>query len=190
MQQEITSEESRAFVLCSIVISTGIFSIAFYYGVFGTIFFDHLFYVWVASTVALIASMFVPSVDALPAFLTWRGRFVLVLPTLFLFWQFFTIGNEKTANLVYWIEWILTIIIMGLTLPYLMFVIIMVVIPDVERLTTPKLQIAILCITFGVFIAGLLIGKNHNLFVTCDDFAISGNYLPNDCNKTSGLTLD
>ena len=34
------------------------FSIAFYYGVFGTIFFEHLFYVWVASTVALAASLF------------------------------------------------------------------------------------------------------------------------------------
>ena len=51
--------EARAFMLSSIAISTSAFSIAFFYGAFGTIFFEHLFYVWIAATVAMIASLFV-----------------------------------------------------------------------------------------------------------------------------------
>ena len=74
---EASPQEARAFMLSSIAISTGIFGIAFWYGVFGTVFFDHVFYVWVAATVALVASLFVPPVDTLPSFMSWRGRFVL-----------------------------------------------------------------------------------------------------------------
>ena len=68
IDKQITSQEARAFVLSSIAISSGVFGIAFWYGVFGTVFFEHLFYVWVASTVALISSLFVPPLDALPGF--------------------------------------------------------------------------------------------------------------------------
>ena len=42
--------ETRAFMLSSIAKSASVFSIAFFYGVFGTTFFEHLFYVWVAAT--------------------------------------------------------------------------------------------------------------------------------------------
>ncbi len=45
--------ETRAFMLSSIAIATSVFSIAFFYGVFGTTFFENLFYVWVAPTVAM-----------------------------------------------------------------------------------------------------------------------------------------
>ena len=63
----ISDQESRAFVLSAIALSTGVFNIAFWYGVFETVFFEHLFYIWVASSVALAASVLVPPVDALPA---------------------------------------------------------------------------------------------------------------------------
>ncbi len=185
-QRIISPEESRAFVLSSIAISTGLFSIAFYYGVFGTVFFDHLFYVWVASTVALIASLFVPPVDALPAFISWRGRFVLVLPTLFLSWLYFS--DNPSLNLVTggWVEWTLIIAIMMLTLPYLLFVLVMVAVPDVERLTHPRLRLAMLGIAALVMLSGYGIGQNHTHFITCSDFEISGNYVPKNCAHALG----
>ena len=39
-----------------------------------------------------------------------------------------------------WVDWILALAIMGLTLPYLIFVLVMVAIPDIERLTNPTLR--------------------------------------------------
>ena len=74
----VSEQEAKAFMLSAIALAAGIFNIAFWYGVFETIFFEHLFYVWVAATVALTASMLVPPVDALPAFVSWRGRFLLL----------------------------------------------------------------------------------------------------------------
>ena len=179
----ISEEESRAFVLSTIAISTSVFGIAFYYGVFGTVFFDHLFYVWVASTVALVASIFVPPVDALPAFISWRGRFVLILPTIFLFWLFIADDVSLSLTSSGWIEWVLIVGILGLTLPYLLFVLIMVAVPDVERLTTPSLRIAIVGISATVVMAGLLIGQNHYRFISCHDFEVSGNFVPSNCRK-------
>lgn len=184
--QAISSEESRAFVLSAIAISTGVFGIAFFYGVFGTVFFEHLFYVWIASTVALIASLFVPPVDALPAFISWRGRFVLILPTIFLFWLYFTDSASLNIATGGWVEWCLAIAIMGLTLPYLLFVLIMVAVPDVERLTTLTLRVAIIGIAAAVVLAGYAIGRNHDRFITCYDFEISGNFVPDNCRKAPG----
>ncbi len=181
--QPISSEESRAFVLSAIAISTGVFGIAFFYGVFGTVFFEHLFYVWVASTVALIASLCVPPDDALRAFISWRGRFVLILPTIFLSWLYLDQSPSMNIAASGWIEWILVIAIMGLTLPYLVFVLIMVAVPDVERLTTPTLRFAIIAIAGTVVLAGYAIGRNHNHFITCYDFEISGNFVPKNCRK-------
>lgn len=184
----VTSEESRAFVLSSIAISTGLFSISFYYGVYGTVFFDHLFYVWVASSVALLASLFVPPVDALPAFISWRGRFVLILPTFFLAWLYFNNGATMNISTGGWIDWLLALAIMGLTLPYLIFVLVMVAVPDVERLTNPTLRMAILAIALLVVVSGYAIGRNHHHFVSCFDFEVSGNFVPKNCHHDPAHT--
>ena len=179
----ISPEESRAFVLSAIAVSSSVFGIAFFYGVFGTVFFEHLFYIWVASTVALVASLFVPPFDALPAFISWRGRFVLILPTLLMLWLFFSDNPSLNIESTSWAEWALAIAIVGLTLPYLLYVLIMVAVPDVERLTTPKLRTALVGIALGVVLAGYAIGRHHNHFITCYDFAISGNFVPKNCHK-------
>ena len=179
----IAPEESRAFVLSSIAIATGVFGISFYYGAFGTVFFDHLFYVWVASTVAFVASLFVPPVDALPAFISWRGRFVLGLPSVFMIWLFFSENPSLNIANAGWVEWVLAIVIVGLTLPYLIFVLILVAIPDIEQLQHPRLRTAIVVIAFMVVLAGYGIGRHHDRFITCYDFEISGNYIPENCRK-------
>lgn len=182
-EQPIERDESRAFVLSAIAIASGVFGISFFYGVFGTIFFEHLFYVWVASSVALIASLFVPPVDALPAFISWRGRFVLGLPTVLMIWLFFSDNPSLNIASVGWSEWLLAIVVVGLTLPYLLFVLIMVAIPDVERLTHPRLRTALFGISLLVVLAGYGIGRNHDRFITCNDFEISGNFVPDDCRS-------
>lgn len=187
---EASPQEARAFMLSSIAISTGIFGIAFWYGVFGTVFFDHVFYVWVAATVALVASLFVPPVDALPSFMSWRGRFVLALPTV---WMVLT-AIEGAANLnpgfTGWIEWLLAVATLALTLPYLVFVLVMVAVPDIETLTQPRLRTAIWAIAAAIAIAGYAIGANHDLFLTCYDFEVSGSNVPDNCRNPQPASQD
>ncbi|MDJ0637615.1 MAG: hypothetical protein QNJ20_02175 [Paracoccaceae bacterium] len=180
--------ETRAFMLSSIAIATTVFSIAFFYGVFGTIFFENLFYVWVASTVAMVASLFVPPVDGLPALVSWRGRFVLLLPSLLMAWLFFSDNPSLDIATTGWFEWALALIVVGLSLPYLLLVLIIVAIPDVEQLKQPKLKAVILGICLATVVAGYVIGTHHYRFITCHDFEVSGNFLPDNCNKSAGAS--
>ena len=183
---QVTAEqeaETRAFMLSSIAISTSVFSIAFFYGVFGTIFFEHLFYVWVASTVAMAASLFVPPVDGLPALVSWRGRFVLLLPSVLMAWLFFSESPSLVVASTGWFEWGLALVVVGLSLPYLLLVLIIVAIPDVEQLKQPKLKSAILGISLATVMVGYVIGTHHYRFITCHDFEVSGNFVPDNCHK-------
>lgn len=180
---ETTSQEARAFVLSSIAISSGIFGIAFWYGVFGTVFFEHLFYVWVAATVALIASLFVPPLDALPGFMSWRGRFVLALPSAWMIIAALGGGDSLDLANAGWPDWLLTIAILVITLPYLLYVLIMVAVPDIERLRQPRLRAAIWAIAVGIGLAGFAIGSHHDQFLTCYDFKVSGSNVPDNCRQ-------
>lgn len=177
----IRPEEARAFVLSAIVLSTGVFGVAFWYGVFGTVFFEHLFYVWVASTVALVASLFVPPIDALPKFMSWRGRFVLVLPSVLM-----AITASQGTDLVTtqngsWMVWALNMLIIAITLPYLLYVIILVAVPDIDRLTHPHLRLGVFFITGLIALSGYQIGIHHPRFLTCYDFQVSGSNVPANC---------
>ncbi|MBO9448211.1 hypothetical protein [Ruegeria sp. R14_0] len=180
--------ETRAFMLSSIAISTSVFGIAFFYGVFGTIFFEHLFYVWVAATVAMIASLFVPPVDGLPGLISWRGRFVLLMPTILMAWLYFSENPSLDIASTGWFEWALALVVVGLSLPYLLLVLIMVAIPDIDQLKQPKLRSAILGICLATVAAGYAIGTYHYRFITCHDFEVSGNFLPNNCLKAQGTS--
>ncbi len=80
----ISRAEAKVFVISAIVLSATVSSVAFWYGVQGTIFFEHLLYVWVAATAALLASWFVPKMETPLVKLPWRGRFILALPTVWL----------------------------------------------------------------------------------------------------------
>lgn len=180
--------EARAFMLSSIAISTSVFSVAFFYGVFGTIFFEHLFYVWVASTVAMIASLLVPPVDGLPALVSWRGRFVLLLPTVLMLWLWFSDDPTLDMASAGWFEWAMALVVVGLSLPYLLLVLIIVAIPDVDQLKQPKLKVAIVAICMATVVAGFLIGTFHYRLITCHDFEVSGNFVPQNCQKGPGAS--
>lgn len=184
MDKAIGEHEAKAFVLSAIALSAGIFPIAFWFGIFETVFFEHLFFVWVAATVALAASVFVPPVDALPAFVSWRGRVVLILPTLWLLLEALTNSTASAASFDEWLLWVLAIGIVVVTLPYMVYVIVLITVPDVDQLRTPFLTYALCGFTLATAVAGLAIGKNHRLFLTCHDFKVAGSEVPQDCRQT------
>ncbi|MDA4847017.1 hypothetical protein [Hoeflea poritis] len=181
----VRPEEARAFVLSAIVLSTGVFGVAFWYGVFGTVFFDQLFYVWVASTVALIASLFVPPIDALPKFMSWRGRFVLILPSVLMVTTALQGTDLATSEQGDWLVWGLNMAIIAVTLPYLLYVLILVAVPDIDRLTHPRLRIGVFAITGLIALAGYEIGVHHPRFLTCYDFKVSGSNVPDNCRPAA-----
>ena len=179
-------QEARAFVLSSVALSTAVFGIAFWYGVFGTIFFEHLFNVWLASTVALVASLFVPPEPDLPRLIPWRGRFFLALPSVWLIWVAVAGPGGGDAGPQDGFAWFLAIVVVLVTLPYLLYVMILVVVPDIDQLRDARLKLAIVAITAGAAVAGFAIGTHHPRFLTCYDFKVSGSDVPENCTADRG----
>lgn len=179
----VGTQEARAFVLAAVALATGIFGIAFWFGIFQTVFFEHLFYIWVASTVAFATSLFVPPIDALPALMSWRGRVVLLLPTVWLLLEANSGITAATSSIDERLLWALSIGVVALTLPYLLYVLVFITVPDVDRLKSPKLRRALCGIVIVIAMAGFAIGQNHRLFLTCQDFKVSGDDVPLDCRK-------
>ena len=79
------------------------------------------------------------------------------------------------------IVWSVSIAVIFLTLPYLVYVLVLVAVPDVEQLRTPKLRFALIALTLVTGLSGVAIGKNHRLFLTCNDFRIAGDEIPQNC---------
>jgi len=180
----ISRAEAKVFVISAIVLSTTVSYLAFWYGVFGTIFFDYLLYVWIAATAALLASLFIPQMETPPLKLPWRGRFILALPTVWLVLStFIDVEAYRPDSPGTWVLWVVTLASAFLTLPYLLYVIIVAVVPDIDRLTHTKLRVALLGILLVTGMAGFVIGKNHSLFLTCEDFKVGGHDIPANCRK-------
>ena len=185
----ISRAEAKVFVISAIALSATVSSAAFWYGVFGTIFFERLFYVWVAATAALLASLFVSQVDTPPIRLPWRGRFVLALPTVWLVLSAFVdIEEYRPDSPGSWALWVVSVVSAFLTLPYLLYVIIVAAVPDIDRLKHPKLRVALFGIVLATAIAAFVVGKNHPLFLTCENFKVAGDDIPKNCRKADGAT--
>ncbi len=188
--QAISNAEAKVFVISAIALSATVSSAAFWYGVYETIFFEHLLYVWVAATAALLASLFVPPMETPPVRLPWRGRFLLALPTVWLVLSAFVdIEAYRPDSPGSWALWVLSLASAFLTLPYLLYVIIVAVLPDIDRLKHTKLRAALLGIILVMAMAGFVIGKNHPLFLTCEKFKVGGHDIPRNCRKADGDPL-
>jgi len=78
------SASTRTYLLAVVGLSTVLWDLGFNLGAFGTIFFEKLFFVWVACTTILIGSLFVPRTKRpFGPF----GAVVMALPTLWLIMQ-------------------------------------------------------------------------------------------------------
>ncbi|MEM7121533.1 MAG: hypothetical protein AAF563_09680 [Pseudomonadota bacterium] len=170
----------KIFMLSTISLSVAAWDIAFNLGVFNTIFFDKVFTVWAASTAALFASFFVPPPADRKRLVSWRGRFVLLIPTL---WMLVDLesgvsltGTEIDAQL----SW-LSLIVAVVTLPYTLYVLVIMVTPDLINLKQPLFFVVMFAIVAFIALVGYAVGYYNEDFLTCQDFIVSGNDTPARC---------
>jgi hypothetical protein len=182
--QEISKAEAKVFVISAIALSVSVCNAAFWYGVFGKIFFTHIIYVWAAATAALLASLFIPRMETPLLKLPWRGRFILALPTIWLvLGAFIDMESYRPNSIGTWTLWAVTLASAFLTLPYLLYVMIVAVVPDIDRLTHVKLRVALPAIVLLIGVAGFILGTSHTRLLTCENFKIGGHHVPENCRK-------
>ena len=186
--QAISKAEARVFVISAIALSVTVCNAAFWYGVFGKIFFTHIIYVWAAATAALLASLFIPRMETPLLKLPWKGRFILVLPTIWLvLGAFVDVEVYRPNSIGTWALWAVTLASAFLTLPYLLYVMILAIVPDIERLTHVRLRVALPAIVLLMGVAGFILGMNHTHLLTCENFRVGGHHIPEDCRKADTL---
>ena len=66
------------------------------------------------------------------------------------------------------------------TMPYLVYIVVVAVVPDIDQLRQIQHRLALVSIAIVIAGAGIAIGANHQLFLTCQDFKVSGSDQPLD----------
>lgn len=169
----------RTFVFSSVAIATSVWGIAFNLGAFKTVFFDDLFSVWVVATAVLLALLFIPGGRKI---LRWYSIAILLSPTFWLAFDFIELSSNNsndTNSLVL----ILGIVTGFVCLPYSIYMVVTILNPDLISLKGNSIKIRILSVGLIIALVGFFVGRNNNMFLTCEDFKISGNDLPKNCRR-------
>lgn len=167
----------RSYLLASVALALATWSIAFNLGVYQIIFFNHLFFVWVASTATLIAGIFLRQDDA---FFDTITLLALLVPSAWLLTEMLLPTDQTDVSALMNIWLFVMQIATVLSLPYLAFTLLYLTQPDTFVLPR-RLQGGLVAVVLAMTLLGYVLGSNHRLFLTCHDFQISGNDTPINC---------
>ena len=167
----------RSAILISVACSYFAWDLGFEFGVHGTIYFEKVFFVWSISFSMLLIFIIIPKkLLPVPPSL-WIAT---AIPTL---WVLIGLA-ERAAPDEIMIRHVLTILgfiaVLG-CIPYMAMVLASVIYPDFMKMdrTLPKIGISIVLAT--MVLVGYLLGANHQKFLTCEDFELSGQFVPENC---------
>lgn len=164
------SAAARTFVVTATGASLAAFNLGFDLGAFENIDHRKIWAVWVICTVALISSYLFRDEDYR---LGGHWRFVLLVPSFWLIADIFTvIGSDVIV--------IILLVLSILALPFAGYILIRLVAGDFVALT-PTLRAALVATAIGVFAVGWYVGDGHPRFLSCNDFALAGEYTPDNC---------
>lgn len=174
---DIKDRQFEVYILVAVALALNTWDIAFNLGVYGTVFFEKLFSVWVIATTTLLAYWLLEdSKPSLHGFI----QFALFLPTLTLIIT--AIDNTASTDII--TDIVITalyLIAFIVTLPVTLYVVLVVTIPDIVELKSRKMIWGLIGIVLIIAVVGLIIGSNHHLLLNCFDFQVSGNDIPANC---------
>lgn len=172
------SRSVRTFVLTAIALSLVAWDISFHLGVYKTIFYSKLFVIWVICTVILMANYCLPNKHR---YLDSWGIVAMLSPTLWsvlIFWSL-TFGlSGWFSNLIFWVS----LLVFSVCLPYGAYIVVCFMQAEAFRLKPRSLIAALAAITVTIGALGFTIGSNHQYFVSCQEFSVAGDSVPENCS--------
>jgi hypothetical protein len=169
-------KEARQFVLTTVGACVAIWGVAFELGVWGEVFYNRLFNIWVISLAVFLAIWFLPSGQVS---VKWGGKLAIAFPTIWLLLTFLN-GQVLQLNSVAWIGFLIGLVVSVLCLPYFTYVLVSLLQPETLSME-PRLIKLMILIVFIVGVAGYVIGNNNKFFMTCHNFEIHGDFVPASC---------
>nr|WP_258067562.1 hypothetical protein [Pseudoclavibacter sp. RFBI5] len=152
---------------------------AFTLGAWGEVFFDDILGFWAASTAAFV---FVLLERRRVWGRLWRAGLLLV-PTMWLVLNFLV--DDDSGNLGVAFVDLAAILVVLVCVPFTLWVLLRIVWPDFVDRTSRRRRWLIVAVVCGIVVVAYALGLNQAHFLTCDDFAISGNSLPPGCVQGS-----
>ena len=154
---------------------------AFTLGAWGAVFFEQVLALWAASTAALVVVLMRVGRRTTP----WPVTASLLIPSVWLVVTMLPVAEEGTAaDAMAWAAIGFTI----LGVPYLLAVLLRVASPESSALVDVRHRAAAAVSVLLVVVLAYTLGTQHPRFLTCEDFAISGNSQPEGCaTGSSGL---
>jgi len=152
---------------------------AFTLGVYGGIFFEQRLTLWAAATSAFLAVVLAGGRQV------WRrlSTYALLLPSFWLLfvWSLPVITQSGVQDVILALELLVTL----LGLPALAAFMVRLLIHDSERMPRKQALTASVVVLL-VMLASYGLGRNHPHLLSCQDFTISGNLVPENC--TPGIS--
>lgn len=173
-----TATEDRAALLIAVPSASIAFMLAFNLGAFGEVFFEQVFTIWVMTTIVLVASFLTP----LPP-KHWAGRLLLLVPTAWVIMAAIADPSQPEDRATRFIFGT-TIFVTLVCLPFVVWILVSAINPDFAHLSM-RSRVAVLAAVAFFAVAGWFIGARHEIFLTCRDFEVSGNFVPEPCVKES-----
>lgn len=175
--------EVRVYVLTIVAASLYAWDIGFQVGAFRYVFFDKVFGVWVFVTACFFALLFLRTEHPVSP----RDYVVMAFPTAYLL---LVLAGAYVNH--FWPTVVLVaakIVVLLFCLPYSAVKLLRILRPDVVDILSMRF-VGALAVTVAFFcVMGFVVGRNNDLFLTCEDFLLSGNYVPPDCRQapTEGM---
>lgn len=152
---------------------------AFTLGAWGEIFFDDILALWAASTAAFVYVL----VERRPVGGRLVRAFLLLLPSVWLLLNFYV--DDATTDLGIAVLDLIGIAAVIVGIPFTLWVLVRIVWPDFASETRRRTKWLIVTVVLGVAVIAFVLGLNQSRFLTCEDFAISGNSEPPGCTPAS-----
>ena len=181
--ETVLNSNIRNFVLSAIALGLVVWDLSFNLGVYGVIFYEKIFTVWVVCTVVLIANFCLPKKHR---YLNPWGIFAMITPSFWFaleYWDYIVDLDTILGFISFW----LAFLIMLICLPYGAYIVISFTQADALKLRPRRLFGVLAGITLFIAIVGYGLGVNHRLVLTCKDFEVAGSKVPENCYK---LPLD
>jgi len=178
---ENTDRQFQVYLLVAVALALNTWDVSFNLGVYGTIFFEKVFTIWVVSTTTILAYWLL---DDSRVSLHWLVQVALLAPTATMI--LFALDNILPPEIIAeTVVLIIYLVVLVVTLPITLYVVLVVTIPDIMTMRSNRKIAGLAGVVILIAAVGLAVGANHRLFLTCEDFKVSGNDVPADCRVES-----
>ncbi|NKB76522.1 MAG: hypothetical protein GKR96_05620 [Gammaproteobacteria bacterium] len=175
--------QGSTLIVAAIGLAIPAWSIAFNLGVYGTVLYNHLFIILAASIAILLSAFVLRKSEFKQARLGWCQILLLILPSAWLLLEI--VLHQTTSPYFLTLRFVMSLATGLVSLPYIAYYLVIAIIPGVDGITTMKHKMGLFIIVAIVSGIGFLSGQYHYYVLSCNDFQLAGDSVPDNCWEMS-----